>query len=93
VSLENNQSMITGRAAIEKNLEAYISKRKSGTTTVYDVMDAFGCDNFATEVGKITRKDSTGKIIYTGKYMAVWEKRNDQWICIRDISNDDIKEK
>ena len=93
VSLGNNQPMIVGRAAIEKDIEVSIGKRKKGVTTAYDVLDAFGCDNYVTEVGKITRKDSTGKTIYTGKYMAVWEKRDGKWICIRDIGNDDVKEK
>ena len=56
-------------------------------------MGAFGSDNYATEVGKTTRKDSTGKVVSTGKYMAIWEKQNGKWICIRDINNDDAKEK
>jgi len=93
VSMANNQPMITGNAAIKKDLEASMAKRPKGSTTAYDVMDAFGCENFVTETGKITRKDSTGKTISTGKYMAVWEKRDGKWICIRDIGNDDEKEK
>jgi len=93
VTLDNNQPMISGRAAIDKNVETYLGKRPKGVTTVYEAMDVFGCDDYATEVGKITRKDSTGKTIYTGKYMAVWEKRDGKWICIRDIGNDDVKEK
>lgn len=93
VSLGNNQPMMVGHAAIEKDVEAYVGKRAKGITTSYDVMDVFGCDNYATEVGKTTRKDSTGKIVYTGKYMAIWEKRDGKWVCIRDIANDDVKEK
>jgi len=45
-----------------------------------------------TEVGKTTVTDSTQKVIYAGKYMAVWEKRNGKWLTIRDMSNDDAKE-
>jgi uncharacterized protein (TIGR02246 family) len=93
VSLANNQPMLVGNASIRKDIEASIAKRPNGNTVAYEVMDAFGCDNYATEVGKTIRKDSTGKIISTGKYMAIWEKRNGKWICIRDIGNEDIKEK
>jgi len=93
VSMANNKPMLTGNAAIKKDLEATIAKRPKGVTVTYDVLDAFGCENYVTEVGKTTRKDSTGKIIYTGKYMALWEKRDGKWICIRDIGNDDAKEK
>ena len=93
VSLSNNKPMLTGNAAIKKDMEESIGKRTKGVTVAYDVLDAFGCENYVTEIGKITRKDSTGKITYSGKYMALWEKRNGKWICTRDISNDDAKEK
>jgi uncharacterized protein (TIGR02246 family) len=93
VSMVNNQPMISGHDALKKDIETSLAKRPKGSTTAYDVMDAFGCENYATETGKITRKDSTGKIISTGKYMAIWEKRDGKWICIRDIGNDDAKEK
>lgn len=85
--------MVTGNAAIKKDLEESLAKRPKGATTAYEVLDAFGCENYVTEIGKTTRKDSTGKITFTGKYMAIWEKRNGKWICIRDIGNEDAKEK
>lgn len=93
VSLENNGPIITGNAAIKKDLEQSYAKRAKGSTLSFEVMDAFGCENYVTEVGKTTVKDSTGKVDYTAKYMALWEKRNGKWICIRDISNRDAKEK
>ena len=93
VALDNNQPMVVGHAAIEKSVETYLAKRPKGETTAYETIDVFGCDNYATEVGKITRKDAGGKTVYTGKYMAIWEKRDGKWICIRDITNDDVKEK
>ncbi len=74
-------------------MEASIAKRPKGATTSYDVMDVFGAGDYVTEVGKITRKDSAGKVTTTGKYMAIWEKRHGKWICIRDIGNEDAKEK
>lgn len=93
VSLANNHPMLVGNAAIKKDIEASMAKRPTGATISYDVMDAFGGDNYVTEVGTTTRKDSTGKIITTGKYMAIWEKRAGKWVCIRDIGNEDAKEK
>jgi len=85
--------MLVGNAAIKKDLETSLAKRPKGSTVSYDVMDAYGEGNYATEAGKTTRKDSTGKIISTGKYLAIWEKRDGKWICIRDIGNEDAKEK
>lgn len=93
ISLASNQPSLVGNAAIKKDIETSLAKRPKGATISYDVMDVFGGGDFATEVGKTTRKDSTGKVTSTGKYMAVWEKRNSKWICIRDIGNEDAKEK
>ncbi len=56
-------------------------------------LDVFGSENQVTEVGKSTIKDATGKVTYTGKYMAIWEKRDGKYVCVRDIFNDDMKAK
>ena len=83
--------MLESIAAIKKDLAEGLAKKSKGTQTTYDVMDVYGAGNYATEVGKTTRKDSTGKLISTAKYMAIWEKRNSKWVCIRDIYNEDAK--
>ena len=93
VSMANNAPMLVGKAAILKDNQASLAKRPKGATTSYEIMDVFGDDNTVTEVSKTTRKDASGKVIYTGKYMAIWEKRDGKYLCIRDISNDDVKAK
>lgn len=93
VSLSNNQPMVSGKEAITKDLEEFVVKTPKGSVVAYDVMDVFGDENTVTEVGKTTRKDSTGKVTYTGKYMAIWQKRDGKYLCVRDMSNDDVKEK
>ncbi|MDO8927530.1 MAG: SgcJ/EcaC family oxidoreductase [Bacteroidota bacterium] len=93
VSLSNNKPMLVGKAAIQTDIEADLAKRTQGSTVSYDVLDVFGNENHVTEVGKATITDASGKVISTGKYMAVWEKRNGKYICIRDIYNDDVKKK
>jgi uncharacterized protein (TIGR02246 family) len=93
ISLASNKPMLVGKAAIHKDIASTLAKRVKGSTISYDVMDVFGDENTATEVGKTTVKDGSGKVTYTGKYMAVWEKRDGKYLCIRDIGNDDVKEK
>ena len=90
-SLSNNKPTLESIAAIKKDLAEGLAKKPKGTQTTYEVMDVYGAGNYATEVGKTTRKDSTGKLISTAKYMAIWEKRNGKWFCIRDIYNEDAK--
>ena len=93
ISLSNNQPMIVGKSAILKDIETSLAKKQKGATVSYDIMDVFGDENTVTEVGKTTSKDAAGKVYNTGKYMAVWEKRNGKYICVRDINNDDVKAK
>lgn len=92
VSMGSGSPMAVGKAAIQKEMEANMASRPAGVTVSYEVIDVFGDENTVTEVGKMTRKDASGKEISTGKYMAVWEKRNGKYICVRDISNNDSDE-
>jgi len=72
-------------------MEESLAKKPKGSKVSYETMDVYGSGNYVTEVGKIKRSDSTGNVTSTGKYMAIWEKRNGKWICIRDIGNEDAK--
>lgn len=93
MSLANGKPMLVGKAAIKKDMEENMAKKPKGIKVNYEVMDVYGSDNYATEVGKATRTDSTGKAMPGAKYMAIWEKRNGKWLCIRDIYNEDAKAK
>lgn len=93
VSMPRNKPMISGREAILKDMEAGEATRDKSMTTTYTVLDVFGDENTVTETGSAIRKDSTGKVAYSGKYMAIWVKRNGKYLCIRDIGNSDAKEK
>ena len=93
ISLSNNKPMLSGKAAIQKDIEEGLVKRAKGSMVSYDVQDVFGCENSVTEVGKTTVKDASGKVTSTGKYIAVWEKRDGKYLCVRDIYNEDAKEK
>lgn len=92
VSMGGGNPMAVGKAAIQKELEATFAKRPAGASARYEVLDVFGNENTVTETGKITRMDASGKVISTGKYMAIWEKRDGKYLCVRDIGNDDQPE-
>ena len=92
VTMGDDMPAVTGRAEIQKEQEKFYAKRKNKRTVSFEVLEVFGDENRLTEIGKSIGKDETGKVVYTGKYMAIWEKRNGKWLTIRDISNDDKKE-
>ena len=89
VTMSDGKLASTGKEAIKKELLAGLDKHGKGSVTTYDVEEVYGSEDQVTEIGKTTVKDATGKVTYTGKYMAVWEKRNGEYICVRDISNSD----
>jgi uncharacterized protein (TIGR02246 family) len=93
VSMPRDKPMIVGKEAIAKDIEEGAATRDKSMTIAYNVLDVFGDENTVTEVGTAIRKDSTGKVAYTGKYMAIWVKRDGKYLCIRDMSNSDAKEK
>lgn len=94
ISMPDNQPMVVGKAAIRKDIDEGMAKRaKDGITVAYETMEVYGDDDRVTEVGKTIRKDAKGTMVGTGKYMAIFEKRNGKFICIRDIGNEDQKAK
>jgi uncharacterized protein (TIGR02246 family) len=93
ISLSNNKPMVKGKAAILNDIKEGLTKRPKGSVVSYDIMDVFGNEQTVTETGTSTQKDATGKILNTGKYMAIWENRNGKYNCVRDIYNDDVKQK
>ncbi|MCH6235844.1 YybH family protein [Cognataquiflexum rubidum] len=92
VSMGSGTPVAVGKAAIQKEFESSMAKRPAGQTITFEVLDIFGDENTITEVGKTTRKDASGKVVSSGSYMAIWEKRDGKYICVRDISNNDSKE-
>lgn len=86
VSYNRNDEPTTGKAAIRDRIAKRIAKDSSGTTNVYKVVDLWAEGNLAVEIGSWTEMDSTGAESGKGHYMSVFEKRNDKYVCIRDMS-------
>lgn len=93
VSMGDDQPAITGKDALRKDIEEGMSKRPEGQITSYETTGVFGSENQVTETGVSSTKDASGNVIETGKYMAVWEKRDGKYLCIRDIYNQDAPKK
>jgi uncharacterized protein (TIGR02246 family) len=92
VSMASGEPMLIGKAEIKKDFEVDFAEKAEGSTVKYEVLDVFGNANQVTETGKYTYMDAAGKATSTGKYMAIWEKRDGKYVCIRDIGNSDTKE-
>ena len=93
MSLSNNAPISKGKAAIQMEIKEGMAKKTKGETVSYNTLEVFGDENLVTEIGTAITKDTAGKVMRTGKYMAIWEKRDGKYICIRDIYNRDAVEK
>jgi ketosteroid isomerase-like protein len=92
VRLPNNQTIISGKEAIKKAMEVELAaNKKKGLISISETIDVFGDENTVTEIGTTTKKDASGKVKSTGKYMTVWKKVNGKFIAIREMWNDDSK--
>lgn len=91
VSMPDGEPVISGKAAIQKKQEADFAKPSMYASIAFETMDVYAQGNVATEVGKTMYKDAAGKTTGGGKYIAVYEKRDGKYLCIREIYNKDSK--
>lgn len=80
-----------GTEAIKKGYLAEFEANGNSKIS-FTTKDIFAAGKYATETGVITLKDSTDAVIYTGKYMVLFEKRDGRYVALRDIWNSDNPE-
>ncbi len=89
VAMSDGEPSLSGKEAIRKKTEKDFEKADTGQHFNFQTLDVVGTGDVVTETGKTTVKDDSGKEISTGKYMAVWQKRDGKYLCTHDISNTD----
>ncbi len=91
VRLPNNQTVISGKEAIKKEMQLEQTKKNKGLIITSETTDVFGDENTVTEIGRTIRKDASGKVKSTGKYVSIWKKVDGKFIVVREMWNDDSK--
>lgn len=86
ISLANDTPMLVGKAVIGDHYQKNVMG--DGKTLAYQTIDVFTEGDMVVETGSYTNTDATGQIS-AGKYMALYEKRNGHYVCIREIYNND----
>jgi ketosteroid isomerase-like protein len=88
-----NRPALVGKQAIvdylTSDLDSNTDKISFVTNEVFVSNDA----NQVVEVGYFKIVDSSKAIINTGNYMSLFEKRNDKYVCLRDMSASDMPAK
>jgi uncharacterized protein (TIGR02246 family) len=93
IRLSNNMPMISGKANILKSIENELANTPKGATISIETLEVFGNEKDVIEVGKFTQKDASGKAFHHGKYLTYWQNRNGKYLAMRDMVNNDEKEK
>ena len=91
VSMPDGEPTVSGKAAIKAKQEKDLGVPAKYASIAFETLDVYGQRDVVTEVGKTMYKDAAGKTIGGGKYIAVYEKRDGKWLCIREIYNKDSK--
>ncbi len=90
-SMQDGAPTLSGKSAIQQQQEKDFAKPAMYASIAFETTDVYAQGDFATEIGKSVYKDATGKITGTGKYVAVFQKKDGKYLCVREIYNKDSK--
>ncbi len=85
-----NRPPLVGRQAIVSFLTSDLDSNTDKISFVTNDVFVSSDGNQVVEVGYFKLVDSANAIINTGNYMSLFEKRNDKYVCLRDMSASDI---
>lgn len=91
ISMPNGAPSLRGKATIQAQHEKDFAAPPRYASISFQTQDVFGTPEEVTEVGTSQEKDASGKVTGTGKYMAVFQKKDGQYKCLREIFNRDSK--
>jgi len=86
ISYNRNEEPTSGKAAIKERMAKRMANDTTGNTSVYKVVDLFADGNTVVEIGSWTMHNPSGAEIDKGHYMSVFQKRDGNYVCIRDMS-------
>ena len=90
-SFSQNKPPLIGKLAIDKSIRDDLASFQKGNQIAFVANEIFPSTdgNQVVEVGSYRVSDSTSTAIYTGNYMALFEKRDGKYVCIRDMAASD----
>ena len=91
ISFSQNKLPLEGKTAIEKSIKEDLENFPKGYQIAFVVNEIFPSNDGiqVVEIGNYRVSDSTSTPLYTGNYIAVFEKRDGKYVCIRDMSASD----
>lgn len=91
-SFSQNKAPLVGKEAIVEYLKAGIDSSSKGNQISFTTNEVFVSNdaNQVVEIGYYRLVDSTNVVINTGNYMVLFEKRDGNYVSVREMSASDI---
>ena len=91
ISFSQNKPPVEGRLAIRKSIKEDLANFPNGYQIAFVVNEVHPSNDGiqVVEIGHYRVSDSTSTALYTGNFIAVFEKREGKYVCIRDMSVSD----
>lgn len=92
ISFSQNRAPLVGKNAIVEYLKAGIDSSTKGNRISFTTNEIFVSNdaNQVVELGYFKLVDSTNVAINTGNYMVIFEKRNGNYVSVREMSASDM---
>jgi len=92
VSYDQDAAPLIGKKAVDAKLAAQAKDMGKGNKISYTANEVFPSSdgNQVVELGSYKVVDSTGAKKASGNYMALFEKRDGKYICVRDMGSSDM---
>lgn len=85
--MSNEKPLVTGKENISQALNKEMATHNTDNKFTFTTISVAGDENMLVETGMTTIAYPDGRTEDAGKYMAVWKKQGDSWICTHDMSN------
>jgi ketosteroid isomerase-like protein len=89
-SFYQNKAPLMGKVAIVEFLKSNIEANSDSISYVTNEVFVSTDGIQVVEIGHYKVVDSTNNVINSGNYMCLFEKRNGQYVCVRDMSASDM---
>ena len=91
ISFSQNKPPIEGKLAIRKSIKEDLANFPNGYQIAFVVNEVHPSNDGiqVVEIGHYRVSDSTSTALYTGNFIAVFEKREGKYVCVRDMSASD----
>jgi ketosteroid isomerase-like protein len=91
ISFSQNKPPLVGKEAIRKSTKEDLAEFPEGYQIAFVVNEIFPSSDGGqvVEIGNYRVSDASSTALYTGNYIAVFEKRDGKYVCVRDMSASD----